>query len=240
MSEIQIEDEIVKDVTNVSRNRRGRSPRIPGESREAEARALKMVQEAKRPLRQKEFLAAGIHQQHLAELVRLGLLSRVSRGCYAKPGLSDDWSILAAAAIRWPSAVICGPTAAAFYKLIQDDGGPIWMAVPRGRGRPRGTVGDRQVRVREWLPERLLQSVRVVYIDGVQVSIVSAVMAAAELVEIGQRVRSGIAVDAAQEYLVLGGSQEELNQALASLLPVRGFPKDKEREKVSCSMDNLE
>lgn len=194
-------------------------------ARGSEIDALTLARGLGRPVRQMEFLALGIHQQHVAELARIGLLVRVSRGCYHIWNVPpSEWGFLAAAAIRWPSAVICGPTAAAFYGLTEDDGGPVWLAVPRGRGRPRGTVSGRQVRVREWLPDRFTSGIDEIEVDGAKVRIVVAERAVAELRELGHRVHPDVSPAATLAYAraVGGAGMDALEAAFGKIMPQRG------------------
>ena len=173
--------------------------------------ALEMARSANRPLRLREFLAAGIHQQYVSILEARGDLVRVSRGTYrvaSGEAGQGPWSFLASVSLRWPGAVVCGPTAAAYYGLLPPGPGdaPVWLAVGRGRGRPRGIVAGRPVQVREWVPGRLgpLGGVVEVEIDGVAVRIVDPEVAVAELSEIGDRAGRGAAAAAAAALAARG------------------------------------
>jgi hypothetical protein len=68
---------------------------------------------------------------------------------------------------------------------VKDDPSCLWIAVPRGRGRPRGTAAGREIRVREWIESRFSSGIRKVTIDGVKVRIVNAERASSELDELG-------------------------------------------------------
>jgi predicted transcriptional regulator of viral defense system len=153
------------------------------------AAALEFARSAGRPVRHREFLDIGIHREDVARLEFLGRIRRVARGTYVVDegvrAVRRRWDFLAAAALRWPLAVICGPTAAAYHGLVRDDPASIWIAVPRGRGRPRGSAAGRAIRVREWNESRFLGGVVEITIDGVRVRIMDARHARAEMAELG-------------------------------------------------------
>lgn len=152
---------------------------------------MDLLQAAGRPMRLRELMEAGVHQQYVAALASEGLIERVARGCY-RPSLkterSDPWEFLAAAAMRWPQAVVCGPTAAALHGIATEDGGPVWLAVARGRPRPKGNLAGREVRVREWLAPRMALDVVTWEVSGVLVRVVSRERALAELRELAPRI----------------------------------------------------
>jgi hypothetical protein len=188
-------------------------------ARAGELEAVALLRAAGRPMRQKEFLAAGIHRQHLADAARIGLLERMARGCYRLPesgGAAPDerWGHLAAAALRWPRAIVCGPTAAAWHGLVGDDGDLVWLAVERGHGRPKGNVGGRGLSIREWLPSRRSRGVAAVVVDNVPVPMVTAAYAVAEMIELSGRLGAALASAAEAAYYDRGGSREELDEAL--------------------------
>jgi predicted transcriptional regulator of viral defense system len=166
----------------------GGSERKNGPLRPGAAAALEYARSAGRPVRHREFLAIGIHREDVAHLESLGRLRRVARGTYVVDegdgAVRKHWDFLAAAALRWPTAVVCGPTAAAFHGLVPDDPSCLWIAVPRGKGRPRGMAAGREIRVREWIDSRFEKGIRKVKIDGVTVRIVNPALALSELDEL--------------------------------------------------------
>ena len=181
-------------------NSRGRRPLSQQRALALCERVVELARTKARPVRQKEFLQAGIHQQYVAIAEQHGLIVRLSRGIYGLPSeptsQKNPWSILAAAAVRWPSLVVCGPTAAAFHGLIEDNGDDLWFAVPRGSGRPKGVVLGRGIRVREWLCERMTKDIEQHLIDGALVRIVSAPRAVAELLELASFLPDSVASSA--------------------------------------------
>lgn len=187
-------------------------------AREGEILAMEMAVSAGRPLRQKEFLAAGIHRQHVADLATMGMLVRISRGCYRLPDApsADGWEYVGGAALRWPEAVVCGPTAAAYHGLIKDPPGVVWLAVARGHGRPRGSVAGRALCVREWLPQRRTVGVERVTVDGTPVNMVTAAQAVAELYELAPRFGASVAREAFAAYLKSGRPLDDLARAAES------------------------
>lgn len=179
-----------REAAGAGRMAQGRRRPAGAGSHHAEV-VLALLRAAGRPVRLREIMENGIHQQYVAALASEGLIARVARGCYAS--LRDDgearepWECLAAAAIRWPEAVVCGPTAAAFHGLATDEG-PLWLAVARGRPRPKGTIGDRELRVREWLAPRIADGIVERLVAGIAVRLVSAERALAEMRELAPRI----------------------------------------------------
>lgn len=60
------------------------SPKPP--SAAAKAQALAMLRASQAPLRQRDFLLAGIHQEQVARLANAGVIERIRRGHYQLPG----------------------------------------------------------------------------------------------------------------------------------------------------------
>ena len=177
-------------------------------------------------LRSSDFSDAGVHRQSVANLVESGRLEQISRGCYriAPNGSTDvpaTWKPLLAAAARWPTAIVCGPTAAAWHGLAPDEPWALWLAVRRGRSRPHGMAMYRQVVVREWNARHFAAARSSVMLGNESVPMVSPEHVVAE---IAGRVLQGYAAAgekaaaAAEKFLASGGSRQMLREALTCVM----------------------
>ncbi|MEX0900833.1 MAG: type IV toxin-antitoxin system AbiEi family antitoxin domain-containing protein [Gammaproteobacteria bacterium] len=89
-------------------------------------------------LRASDLEARGLPREYLSRLARIGLLERHGRGVYTLPGarISADGSLVQVAT-GVPDGVICLLSALAFHQLTTQLPSQVWLALPRGRRRPK-------------------------------------------------------------------------------------------------------
>lgn len=84
-------------------------------------------------------VAAGLPRMTLSRLHAAGVIGRVGRGVYAKPGMVDPaLAPLAGAATRQPRATLCLASALARHGLSDDISTSHDIALPRGARPPAG------------------------------------------------------------------------------------------------------
>lgn len=100
-----------------------------------------------RPAHTSELRAAGAHPQTIAEAVSFGLIERLGPACYALPGtVPDDVAPYVELALRYPRAVVTGPSAEALREMafghscVREDRAldVLEATLPRACGIPNG------------------------------------------------------------------------------------------------------
>lgn len=139
-------------------------------------KALEIVLGAKGPTSSAELRAAGISSSIMKSLVNDGLVENPARGLFRSPDAESvyaDWALLA---FRYPRAVVCLLSAAAFHGMTQELPGTLTVAVPREMG-GAPSMGDNfgpGVDTLMWRnPDMLELSVDIHQIEGVDVRITS-------------------------------------------------------------------
>lgn len=82
--------------------------------------------------------AAGSHA-HIRSLIEEGAIQRLPLGLYGLPERDASWDSLASFSLRYPSAVACLSTAAAFHGLTSQNPHEIWAAFPYEQSLPRNS-----------------------------------------------------------------------------------------------------
>lgn len=89
--------------------------------------------------RARDMVAAGFSREYLRRLVSRGQVRQLGRGLYAAAGFDGDQNqSLVEAAMRVPRGVVCLGSALQFHGIGTQSPHEIWLALPRGDGRPRG------------------------------------------------------------------------------------------------------
>ena len=140
-------------------------------------KALDMVLRADGPVSSADLRAAGISSSTMKSLVNAGLVESPARGLFRNPAqgesLYSDWALLA---FKYPQAVVCLLSAAAFHGMTQELPGTLTVAVPREMGGPPNMGGSFSPGIDTLMwrnPDMLELSVDIHRIDGVDVRITS-------------------------------------------------------------------
>lgn len=102
-----------------------------------QARAISLLK-ARRLLRQKDLIAAGIAPETLARMVRDKLIVRPARGLYQlRNSRAPGTHILAEAAALVPKGIVCLTSALQFHQLTLQMPSAVWMAIERTGWKPK-------------------------------------------------------------------------------------------------------
>jgi len=110
--------------------------------------------------------AAGSHRL-IRELLDEGAVARLPLGMYGLPERDASWDSLASFAARYPNAVICLATAAAFHGLTTQNPHEIWAAFPYESSLPRKS--DLACRGFRWRGRAMTAGVSEYDVGGVKV-----------------------------------------------------------------------
>jgi predicted transcriptional regulator of viral defense system len=100
-------------------------------SKTQQARALKLLK-ARRVLRQKDFIYAGIAPETLARMVRDEAVVKPARGMYQLREAN-----VAEAALLVPKGIVCLTSALQFHELTLQMPSGVWMAIERTAWKPK-------------------------------------------------------------------------------------------------------
>lgn len=140
----------------------------------------------------------GIHSQVLTRLVRDGALVRVARGQYRLPEAPvTEHHALALAATAVPDGVVCLLSALAFHGIGTQVPSKVWIAVDRGRRRPR--VAWPRLRVARFGGPALTAGVEIHDVEGVSVPVYSPAKTVADLFKYRNKVGLDVALEALSE-----------------------------------------
>ncbi len=97
------------------------------------------------PMRTQQAIQSGISHRTLRRLAEAGDLAQVGRGFYALPGaIPEDIDLLTAIG-RSHHAVIGLPSALRYHDLTTQNPSEVWLLVPKGAWRPRGSTAPTRV-----------------------------------------------------------------------------------------------
>jgi predicted transcriptional regulator of viral defense system len=89
-------------------------------------------------VRPRDVEAVGIHREYLLRMYRMGELTRVGRGMYARPdALTSESITLAEVAKRVPDAVVCLLSALQFHNLTTQTPHQVWIAIDNKQWKPK-------------------------------------------------------------------------------------------------------
>jgi predicted transcriptional regulator of viral defense system len=90
--------------------------------------------------RARDMVMAGYSREYLRRLVTQEKVRQLGRGLYVAAGFDGDQNqSLVQAAKRMPRAVVCLISALQFHGIGTQSPHQVWLALPRGSNRPRGT-----------------------------------------------------------------------------------------------------
>jgi predicted transcriptional regulator of viral defense system len=159
--------------------------------------------------------AAGIHTEWLSRLVGEGALERVARGCYRRVGgNTTEHHTLAVVAAVAPTAVVCLLSALQLHEIGTQAPPEVWIALERGKARPRLGYPPLRVLYVSGAPYRAGITTRV--IEGQRVRVYSVAKTVADCF----KYRNKIGLDVALEALADAWQQRrftlpELNELAA-------------------------
>lgn len=159
---------------------------------------------ARRVLRQKDLIAAGIAPETLARLVRDKVIARPARGLYQlQNSRTSATHILAEAATIVPKGIVCLTSALQFHELTLQMPSAVWMAIDRTGWKPK--VGYPPIRFARFTNVALTAGVERHKIAGVEVAITDPARTVVDCF----KYRNKIGLDVAMEGLNNGLRQKK-------------------------------
>jgi len=148
----------------------------------------------------------------IQELIEEGRVVRVAEGIYGLPEQHQDWNSLATLGLRYPNAVVCLDTAAAYHQLTTQNPHDVFAAFPYGK-----TVGPRHneswVRSFRWREKPMEVGVEKIEVSGVEVQITSAARTVVDLLRFrSRRGDDEQAIDALNSFMENNGDMKSLIQ----------------------------
>lgn len=135
----------------------------------------------------------------IRELVEEGRIEKLPLGLYALPARDTSWDMLSALSVRFPSAVICLASAAAYHGLTAQNPHEVWAAFPYSSSVPRSS--DVSVRGFRWKGAAMEAGVETVEIGGVPVRITSPARTVADFLRTMNRTgETELAMEALGNY----------------------------------------
>lgn len=153
--------------------------------------------------------AAGIHTEWLSRLVGEGALERVARGCYRRVGgNTTEHHTLAVVAAVAPTAVVCLLSALQLHEIGTQAPPEVWIALERGKARPRLGYPPLRVLYVSGAPYRAGITTRV--IEGQRVRVYSVAKTVADCFKYRNKLGIDVAVEALRDFSRLhrGGATE--------------------------------
>jgi predicted transcriptional regulator of viral defense system len=142
----------------------------------------------------------GINEYTLAEMVRIGILTKESRGVYRlseAPQLSNP--DLALVALRVPKGVICLISALHYYNLTTQIPYRVYVALPRDAKAP--ALEHPPVDVTYLTENAYLSGIEPQNIDGITVKIYSIEKTIADCFKFRNKIGQDVAIEALKDYL---------------------------------------
>lgn len=149
--------------------------------------------------RSRDLEKAGVSRSQIARLVDQGVIERVGRGVYRRPGDAlTERSDLAHAARLVPDGVICLLTALRFHSLSTQNPFEVWMAIDRTSWRPR--TDHPPMRIIYLSGGALAEGIEEHEVEGVQVRVFSAAKTVADCFKYRNKIGIDVAIEALREY----------------------------------------
>lgn len=143
--------------------------------------------------------AAGIHTEWLSRLVGEGALERVARGCYRRVGgNTTEHHTLAVVAAVAPTAVVCLLSALQLHEIGTQAPPEVWIALERGKARPRLGYPPLRVLYVSGAPYRAGITTRV--IEGQRVRVYSVAKTVADCFKYRNKIGIDVAVEALKDF----------------------------------------
>lgn len=151
--------------------------------------------------------------QPITELVKDGLIERFALGMYGLPERETTWEVLQSFSARYPGAVICLKTAAAFHGLGTENPDEVWAAFPYEQSIPR--KDGLAVRGFRWKEPAMSAGVETYAIGGAQVRMTSPARTVVDFLRM--RDRSGEAEMSLQVLASYSGKAADLMKVARQL-----------------------
>lgn len=149
--------------------------------------------------RSRDLERVGISRTQLRRLREQGLIERVGRGLYSRPGAAlTERHHLAEAARRVPGGIVCLLSALRFHGLTTQNPFEVWTAIDRKAWRPR--VEHPPLRLVYLSGPALREGVEEHDVGGVPVRVFSAAKTVADCFKFRNKIGTDVAVEALREY----------------------------------------
>lgn len=144
----------------------------------------------------KDLEQKGLTRMEIQDFLGKGLLERVARGLYRRPGseISENHSLVVANQ-RISGAIFCLLTALRFHELTTQAPPDLWVAVARDQWRPR----IRGVRYVQYSPASLKSGIVTHSIEGSSVRITSPARTVADCFKFRNRIGLDVAIEALRD-----------------------------------------
>jgi len=154
---------------------------------------------AKRGLiRPRDLDALGLPSVALTRLVRQGLLTRVSRGLYARPDRSvSEHGTLAEVARRHPQAIVCLLSALRVHELTAQSPFEVWLAIPNKARAPK--MDYPPLRIMRFSGPALTDGIEEHQIDGVTIRVYSAAKTVTDCFKFRNKIGLDVALEALKD-----------------------------------------
>ncbi len=161
-------------------------------------RALQVV-ERTGIARTRDLEGAGVSRTQIRRLLACGILARIGRGLYSRPGrVLTERHDLAEAARGVPGGVVCLLTALRFHGLTTQNPFEVWMAIDRKAWRPR--IERPPLRLVYLSGRALGEGVEEHDVGGVSVRVFSAAKTVVDCFKFRNKIGTDVAVEALRDY----------------------------------------
>ena len=149
-------------------------------------------------LRPSDAVALGYSRMYLAQLVKQGLVRKISRGLYATPQRKEtEYSSFAEIASKQPKALVCLVSALSFHGLTTQAPHEVWIAIGNKDRIP--TMSYPPLRVVRFGGETLTEGVASHMMDGVEVKVTNVAKTIADCFKFRNKIGLDIALEALKE-----------------------------------------
>ena len=149
-------------------------------------------------LRPSDAVALGYSRMYLAQLVKQGLVRKLSRGLYATPQRKEsEFSSFSEIASKHPKALVCLLSALSFHGLTTQTPHEVWIAIGNKDRIP--TMSYPPVRVVRFGGETLTEGVASHTMDGVEVKVTNIAKTIADCFKFRNKIGLDLALEALKE-----------------------------------------
>lgn len=146
-------------------------------------------------LRPSDAIALGYSRMYLAQLVKQGLVRKISRGLYATPQRKEsEFSSFAEIASKQPKALVCLVSALSFHGLTTQAPHEVWIAIGNKDRIP--TMSYPPLRVVRFGGETLTEGVASHMMDGVEVKVTNVAKTIADCFKFRNKIGLDVALEA--------------------------------------------
>ena len=149
-------------------------------------------------LRPSDAVALGYSRMYLAQLLKQGLVRKISRGLYATPQRKEtEYSSFAEIASKQPKALVCLVSALSFHGLTTQAPHEVWIAIGNKDRIP--TMSYPPLRVVRFGGETLTEGVASHTMDGVEVNVTNVAKTIADCFKFRNKIGLDLALEALKE-----------------------------------------